>query len=134
MNRKQRRMLKREQKAYVHEKYTNDLRELSPDDYPKHHPKPPMRCWASRKYLVQLYDETQKEAGMYRLSINRSTITTTKQWSDKITWDELMSIKSEIGFGYWWAFEVYPAESSVVNVANMRHLWMFEHIPLNIRF
>lgn len=45
---------------------------------------------------------------------------------DQITWDQLQTIKSELGFGDWYAVEVYPANADLVNDANMRHLWMLE--------
>ena len=48
---------------------------------------------------------------------------------DGITWDELQSIKNQIGYQDFLAFEMYPPEKDVVNVENMRHLW----IPLGTK-
>lgn len=70
--------------------------------------------------LVQIYDERN---GVIRLSINR--VTRHKgQWADKMTWDELQAIKHDVGFGDYFAVEIYPKDKDVVNVANMRHLWV----------
>jgi len=93
-----------------------------------------MRAWGSKKYLVQLYDESAKERGMYRLSINRSQVKTSGRWADRITWDELQSIKKQVGFGDWWAYEAFPPESKVVNVSNIRHLWLFQQRPAKMTF
>jgi len=76
--------------------------------------------WASKQYLVQVYEEND---GIIRLSINRVS-RSGGNWSDKITWDELQRIKSEVGFGAYYAYEVYPPDDKVVNEANMRHLWV----------
>lgn len=44
--------------------------------------------------------------------------------SDGITWDDLQWIKRAAGYGDREAVEVYPLDDDVVNVANMRHLWI----------
>lgn len=76
--------------------------------------------WASKKYLVQIYDEGD---GVIRLSVNR-TMRRADGWADKISWDTLQSIKDIVGYGDMFAVEVYPKNSDVVNVANFRHLWI----------
>lgn len=76
--------------------------------------------WASQDFFVQIY----KEGEGFRLSINRTTVGPDGLWLDGITWDNLQAIKSAVGFGEFWAVELYPADSSVVNVANIRHLWV----------
>ena len=40
-----------------------------------------------------------------------------------ITWDQLQAIKNAVWGEDARAIEVYPAESQLVNVAIMRHLW-----------
>ena len=37
---------------------------------------------------------------------------------------KLQEIKNTIGYKDKFAVEVYPAENDIVNVANMRHLWV----------
>lgn len=89
------------------------------DEWPEH-PDSLQQVWLSRKFLVQAFKEP---AGMLRLSINR-TVHNGDSWVDQITWDELMQIKRECGYGGRDALEVFPADRDVVNVANMRHLWI----------
>lgn len=81
----------------------------------------------SKDFLVSHY---QEENGIIRLSINR-TQRIGDQWKDGITWDELQAIKNAVGYSGKDAVEVYPAEPDVVNVANIRHLWV---MPQKIAF
>jgi hypothetical protein len=81
--------------------------------------------WLSRDYLVQLFDEGN---GVQRMSVNSTTLGP-GSWADGITWDDLMGIKHQIGLGDHWAVEVFPANESVVNVSNMRHLWVLPEAP-----
>lgn len=97
---------------------------------PRHEwPEPPpglIEVWRSRSFLVQVFDEG---AGLQRLSVCR-TSRNGDEWADQITWDELMRCKRECGRGDRDALEVYPPDRDVVNVANMRHLWLpVEPIP-----
>src|SRR5690606_15920558 len=78
--------------------------------------------WRSRDFLVQ---GVKEPAGIIRLSICRTNLDRKGDWTDGITWDQLQRLKSEAGFGDLDAVEVYPAASDVVNVANLRHLWVF---------
>lgn len=83
--------------------------------------------WISRDFLVQVFLEKRA----IRLSVNRTTIQSDGRWSDRITWDELQAIKREVGYGDRFAVEIYPADRDLVNVANMRHLWILRD-PLGI--
>lgn len=85
-----------------------------------------LNLWRSRRFLAQLYAEPD---GVLRLSINRTTTATGDRWVDGITWDELQAVKAECGFGHVWAVEVYPPADCVVNVANVRHLWLLPKAP-----
>lgn len=89
--------------------------------------KQPIKVWASRDYLAQAFDEINS----VRLSINRSEIEAEGKWADKITWEELQQIKRECGYGDFYAIEIYPRDRDIVNVANMRHLWILSN-PLEI--
>ena len=52
------------------------------------------------------------------------------RWKDGISWDALQEIKSAVGYGDRDAVEIFPAQKDLVNVANMRHLWIVpESIP-----
>lgn len=76
--------------------------------------------WRSKRFLVQVLSEA---GGMERMSVCR-TSSNGSQWDDQITWEELMQCKREIGRAQRDALEVYPADKDIVNVANMRHLWI----------
>ena len=52
------------------------------------------------------------------------------KWHDGITWDEIQSIKNEIGFEDHDCVEVYPAQKNIVDVANMRHIWVMDELLL----
>ncbi len=84
------------------------------------------RAWRSRPFLVVLWSD---ERGYHRLSCQRTTLRADGQWEDGITWDDLMRLKREAGFGDRWAIEIYPDDANVVNVANMRHLWLWHEAP-----
>lgn len=97
-------------------------REQWPDPY-----APQLRVWRSRDFLVQEF--AAPAPACVRLSVNRTTLAGDR-WSDNITWDELQDIKEQCGYRMADAVEVYPQAGDVVNVANMRHLWiMREPLP-----
>lgn len=82
----------------------------------------PLEAWRSRDFLVQVYPGPD---GIERLSVSRTHLDGTGwQWKADITWDDLQRLKSECGRGAKDALELYPGDRDVVNVANMRHLWV----------
>jgi hypothetical protein len=87
----------------------------------------PVRVFRSRTDLVQMFAE---EHGAIRLSITSCDFRISDgEWLEGYTWDRLMEIKAECGFADRWAVEIYPPAASVVNVANMRHLWLLREAP-----
>lgn len=121
MNRQQRRAANRE-----NAKRPARLVEVPREEWPAHAtPVSLVRVWHSRRYLVQLHDEW---GGRLRLAICRTQLDATG-WQDGIAWDELQRIKAEVGFSGHWAVECYPPDGEVVNVANMRHLWLLPEPP-----
>lgn len=130
MNRKERRSQAHETKERA--KTLPDRLTIIPrDEYPPMS-RIPERAWVSKKYLVQLYSETSADyPGLARLTICRSTKGGHGTWVDGLRWDELQSIKRDIGYGEWYALEVYPRDYDLVNVSNMRHLWLLP-VPLAI--
>lgn len=88
------------------------------DAYPGKNP--PVQVWRSMFHLAQVF----KEEHGFRISICRTMIDRSGEWLQGIDWDEIQSIKSQLGFGDQFAIEVYPEDSRVVNVANMRHIWV----------
>jgi len=86
----------------------------------------PLRVWLSNDYLAVLYQ--QRIDGKLRLTVN-NTRTNGMSWRDGITWDELQRIKNETLGDDVWCVEVYPPDSELVNVSNMRHLWVLQEPP-----
>jgi len=87
-----------------------------------------LQVWRSRDFLVQVFMAPAPAAA--RLSVNRTKLEGVR-WVEGITWDELQRLKAECGFGNHTAVEVYPPDRDVVNVANMRHLWV---LPYSLPF
>lgn len=81
---------------------------------------PIIRVMRNNKFLVQIF----QERSCIRLTICRTMIGRDGRWLDGITWDELQWVKNAVGYGSRDAFEVYPKHNNVVDVANMRHLWI----------
>lgn len=90
----------------------------------RNHRSSPFRVWMSQEYMAQLYPAERKdEPAIGRLSIH-SVHRTAAGWVDNIPWETLQRIKADCGFADLDAIEIYPAERDVVNVANIRHLWL----------
>lgn len=119
ITRQQRRLL-----AKHNAKRPASLSEVPRDQWPASPPAGLQRVWHSRDYLVQQYGE---ECGV-RLSVCRTSMEGSR-WVDGLTWDELQAIKQAVGYGQLWAAECYPPDEAVVNVANMRHLWILPGPP-----
>ena len=121
MNRHERRAanqhLKKENKTYP-----DQLLSVPETEWPRREPGM-VALWRSNRFLVQVYVE---ENGVVRLSICRTEINSRGQWQENITWEELQEIKNQCGYEHFDAVEVYPRQKDVVNVANMRHLWVFD--------
>ena len=91
-------------------------------------PKDLTNVFRSRDFLVQVYVE--RAPAFCRLTIGRTVIDEDAgRWRDGITWDDLQRIKRECGFGAYHAVEVFPADCDLVNVANLRHLWILHDPP-----
>lgn len=88
--------------------------------------KHPVEVWRSRDFLVQVFAESEE---IERLSVCTTTFDAGR-WVDGIKWDDLQRIKRETGRAAMDAVEVYPADTDVANVANMRHLWVFKTTKL----
>lgn len=84
-----------------------------------------VEVWRSRKFLVVLYSD----GGFLRVTVIRSALGRGGRFADEITWDELQAIKRDIGRGGQWAVECFPADADLVNVSNMRHLWLLDAPP-----
>jgi hypothetical protein len=115
--------LYRQQAAYLRAENRQFTAELVPTAVLGGREPGPIAAWRSNRFLVQLFND----CGAQRITINRAAIDeTTGRWLDGITWDEIQAIKKQIGFGDRYAVELYPADADVVNVANMRHIWLVD--------
>lgn len=121
MNRHERRAanqhLKKENKTYP-----DQLISVPESEWPRREPGM-IALYRSNRFLVQVYVENN---GVVRLSVCRTEINNRGQWQENIAWEELQEIKNQCGYEHFDAVEVYPRQKDVVNVANMRHLWVFD--------
>jgi len=83
------------------------------------------KAWRSRDFLVQQFEEN----GYKRLSICRTTLKPDGGYKEGITWEEIQSLKYQCGYGDKAAVEIYPPNKDVVNIANMRHIWILDTPP-----
>jgi hypothetical protein len=115
VSRAQRRQLERD-----NAKMPRELIALPRNEWPDPE-APQLRVLRSREFLVQEF--SAKAPAVVRLSVNR-TVIAGDRWAENVTWDDLQRIKRECGYGAADAVEIYPSDKDVVNVANMRHLWI----------
>lgn len=113
-------------------KYPDHLVEIPASEWP---PNLPMvsgsgtfivRVYRSRKFQVLVWDQD----GTIRLSVNRTEWDhSQKRYREDISWDDLQRLKREAGYGLACAVELFPPDANVINVANMRHLFLVPQPP-----
>ncbi len=94
--------------------------------HPLYGEKRPSEIWRSNNYLLFIFAFESHE----RISVLRTELNIAGRFAQGISWDDLMRLKSECGRGKEWAVECYPPDDEVVNVQNMRHLWLLRTAPL----
>lgn len=109
-------------------KFGREFVQIREKDYPPHvaaydGPLKPLAYWRNRNFFVQVCEEPN---GAVRISVNRTQIDETYNFVGGITWDELFIIKNEIGYADKDCIEIYPAAGTLVNVANIRHLFVLD--------
>jgi hypothetical protein len=114
---------------HENKKWPKKLKQLYQSEWPKNAPENVIEVWRSRKFLVQVYIEKNANSSAIRLSVCRTAIKADGRWQDNISWDELQELKSQCGHGDKAAIEIYPPDKDVVDVANMRHLWLLSTPP-----
>lgn len=86
-----------------------------------------VRAWRSRSFVVMLFAEP---SGYSRLSVMRCDFVGAGDRAvGGITWDEMQQQKREAGFGQAWAVECFPPDADVVNIQNMRHMFLLPEPP-----
>ncbi len=85
-----------------------------------------VKAMRNKDFLVQIFDEDHA----IRLSITKAELNKDcTRWRDGITWDEIQGIKNQLGYQDKCAVELYPPEEEVVNVANIRHIFILKELP-----
>lgn len=106
-------------------KYPAHLVQCPPSEWPQDYPKLSksfiVSVWRSRQFALFVWNQ----GGVIRLSVNRTEWDERqKRFREDITWDDLQRLKSEAGYGDACAVELFPPDDNIVNVANMRHLFI----------
>lgn len=84
----------------------------------------PKEIWRSRGFVVQVY-EIEGNPDWERLSINRNAFSSDfSRFLDGISWERIQELKAECGRASLEAVEIYPGDEDIVNVANLRHIWV----------
>lgn len=94
--------------------------ELTPEQAQR--PNAPKKVYKNDEFLVQVFNLDGEPT---RLTVNKVK-RKGNNWADGITWDQLMQVKRLLGFAQQCAIEIYPPDEDIVNVANMRHLWVVD--------
>ena len=102
-------------------KWPLELKEVEPDQWPCT-TRDMLKVWRSRDFLVQVF--LAPAPAVVRLSILRAGLDKGGGWLQDIPWEDLQRLKREAGYGDHEAVEVFPPDRDVVNVANIRHLWV----------
>lgn len=123
LNRAQRRALEKVKRQLI-ATYPDELT-IVPENDPNmpytSHPQDLDSVWRNKKYTVMVWNVP---AGK-KITISRNEWDShTCRYKDGITWDEIMEIKRGVGFGNQNAVEFYPPDNEVINIANVRHIWI----------
>jgi hypothetical protein len=103
-------------------KWGSQMEPVPESHWPRTEPRP-VAVFRSRLFLAQVFAPAN---GGQRISVCRTEITREGDWRADIGWEELMQVKDGCGFAEHWAAEIFPPNSEVVNVANLRHIWIIE--------
>lgn len=130
LNREQRRALAKAKQKLI-AGYPEKLTLVSPNDLDlpySSHPQDILEIWRSKKYLVIVW----KVPAGKKLSISRQEWDSKeRRYKDGITWDEIMEIKHDIGMGNKTGIEFFPADDEVINLGNVRHIWIVPDDKIN---
>lgn len=108
-------------------KYSFVMEQIAKELWPPSAPsKTPVEVWRSCQFLAQVFPAKDNAQ---RISICRTELDISGNWRADIAWDDLQQIKNECGFVDRWAVEIFPPAEELVNVANMRHLWITQYPP-----
>jgi hypothetical protein len=109
------------------------FRELDRSEWfvPWQKPRPDrLTAWHSPDFTVQSFAVA---GGITRLAIHRSDndfLQPCYGLRGGIPRDTIVQIKQELGFGALFGVEIYPPQSDILHVADVRHLWLLPASPL----
>jgi hypothetical protein len=83
-------------------------------------------AWRSRHHLVVEYIEP---TGFHRLTMQCAQVDAQGKWLQGLTWDTMMELKEQSGHGDKWGVECFPPIANVVNVSNLRHIFLLTEKP-----
>jgi hypothetical protein len=86
--------------------------------------EPALAAWVSDDFVAGIF----LQGITCRLSIARSNGANTP-----LSWEELMQVKRDCGFGDYDALEVYPRDGDIFNSGNIRHLYLTGTVPFALR-
>lgn len=87
-----------------------------------------LTAYHNQDFIVQSF---QVAGGIIRLAINRNQrILSPWVWQDGIAWSQIRAIKQSLGYGDKCGVEIYPPEQHILNIVNVRHLWLLDRSPL----
>jgi hypothetical protein len=79
-------------------------------------------CYHSDEFVVQCF---KVPGDIIRIAVHRKErINSPRLFKDGISWDELQEIKRQCGYADRMAVEIYPPDRDVLNIMNVRHLWL----------
>lgn len=112
-------------------KYGDDFQQVSEEQIRATHEgkQRPVTVFRNRHFLAAIYMDDCDGIPYVRMAVNRTELTNDGHFRDGITWEELMRVKAGIGMTNEWMVEVYPPDAEVVNVGNMRHLFVVPQPP-----
>jgi hypothetical protein len=123
----------RDRRKFLYEaskSYGHHLKEVTEDKWPAQYRDlfscPVLKVFRSEDYLVTVFEE---RPGVHRISACRAEINNDGSFKDGIEWMELQRLKNEAGYEAYDAVEIFPAQKDLVNVSNMRHLWVVLDCP-----
>ncbi len=108
----------------INRSYPSQLVQIPKEKWP-HAQANLIEVWRSRDFLVQVLEQEP----LWRMSVCRTMLNRRQRFVDGIAWEDLQRLKAEIGKGDYCAVEIYPRDRDLVNVANMRHLWLLPEVP-----
>lgn len=83
-----------------------------------------MCAWVSDDFVAGMF----RQNDVWRLSVARIDHSEVP-----LSWEELMQVKRDCGFGDHDALEVYPRDEDAFNSGNIRHLYFVGEVPFALR-